>query len=102
MSKTRYIWWGYVKNMIRRYPARKDRPCAGNDLREREAVERAVRQTMRLDNGQDRLRVVELVFWQQTHTLEGAAMMVPCSERTARRWHTEFIRLVAREYGLLE
>ena len=23
MSKTRYKWWGYVKNMIREYPALK-------------------------------------------------------------------------------
>lgn len=88
--------------MIRQYPAREGKYIQGKALDERMAVQRAIDQTMKMDNGQDRLRVVDLVFFKQTHTLEGAALMVPCSERTARRWHTEFIKLVAKEYGLLD
>ena len=102
MSKPRYGWWGYVKWMIRQYPAREDRYIQGKALDERMAVQRAIDQTLELENGKERMQVIELVFFRQTHTLEGAAMMIPCSERTARRWHAEFIKLVAREYGLLE
>lgn len=102
MSKTRYRWWGYIKSIIRNYPALRERDCQGVTLREREAVRRALEQTERMEDGQGRLRVIEMVLLKQTHTLEGAALMVPCSERTARRWHTEFIKLVAKEFGLLE
>ena len=88
--------------MIRQYPSRQDRYCQGNALKERIAVQQAIDETDRMENGKERLQMVDLVFFRQTHTLEGAAMMIPCSERTARRWHTDFIKLVAKKYGVIE
>lgn len=70
--------------------------------REYEAVRRAIEVTERYANGRDRLAVIQLVLWDKSHTLAGAALMVPCSEVTAWRWHGEFIRLVAKNYGLLD
>lgn len=88
--------------MIRQYPAREGKYIQGKALDERMAVQRAIDQTMKMDNGQDRLRVVDLVFFKQTHTLEGAALMVPCSYDTAQKYHAQFIKLVAKNYGLLD
>lgn len=134
MSRPRYGWWGYVKDMIRRYPDLKReyadlhsqsvtpnytgmpggsgsgraveeiaiRELPSNSQREFEAVRRAIAATERMKNGRDRLRVVDLVFWKQTHTLEGAALMVPCHYNTARKYHADFIMLVASSYGLLD
>ena len=102
MSNPRYGWWGYVKWIIRQYPARVGKYIQGKTLEEQVAVQKAIDQTLLLENGKERMQVIELVFFRQTHTLEGAAQIVPCSDRTARRWHTDFIKLVAREYGLLE
>ena len=102
MSKPRYDWWGYIKAVIRRYPELKGREVSGIALREKEAVEAAIAATERMQNGRDRLDVVDMVFWKKTHTLSGAALMVPCSERTARRWHTEFIKEVAKSFGLMD
>lgn len=70
--------------------------------REFEAVRKAIETTERYANGLDRLRVINLVLWKQTHTIEGAALRIPCSWRTAAQWHGEFIRLVARYYGLMD
>lgn len=75
-------------------------PCTSQ--REYEAVRRAIETTERYRNGRDRLKVVRLVLWDRSHTLEGAALMVPCGAATAWRWHAEFIRLVASNYGLLD
>lgn len=102
MSKPRYDWWGYVKAIIRRYNPNDTGELTGVALRENEAVRAAVEQTERYPNGQERLAVIEMVFWKKTHTLEGAALMVPCSIRTAQEWHRQFIRLVARNFGLLD
>lgn len=99
MSKPRYGWWGYVKWMIRQYPARQDRYCQGSTLKERQAVQQAIDETENMENGKERLQVIELVFFRQTHTLEGAALMVPCHYKTAQKWHNDFIRLVASKYG---
>ena len=70
--------------------------------REYEAVRMAIVATERMKSSRDRLKVIDLVFWKRSHTLEGAALMVPCSISTAWRWHGDFIRLVARCYGLLD
>ena len=102
MSKPRYRWWGYIKSIIRNYPALEGRYCQGTSLKERMAVQRSTEQTERMENGKERLQVVDLVFFKQTHTLEGAAMMVPCHYETARHWHSDFIKLVAQNFGLLE
>lgn len=102
MSKPRYSWWGYIKAVIRRYPSLRDTGVSGVALREKEAVRAAVEATEQLDSGADRLLVVDLVFWSRTHTLEGAAMQVHVSLRTAQEYHRQFIRLVARNIGLLD
>lgn len=87
--------------MIRAYPTLEEKLCQGTEVREREAVCRAKEATCALADGKDRLRLVEMVFFKQTHTLDGAAQEIPCSLRTARRWHRDFIRQVAKEFGLL-
>lgn len=78
------------------------RELPGIHQREYEAVRRAIAATERYPNGRSRLKVVKLVLWDRSHTLEGAALAVPCSIATAKRWHGEFITLVASYYGLLD
>ena len=69
--------------------------------RELEAVRQAIEETRTLPNGEERLEMVRLVFWKKTHTLDWAAMKCHVSYATARRWHGEFIKNVARGFGLL-
>ena len=134
MSKPRYRWWGYIKAVIRAYPALCEKlndlqgvsinasssgmPRGGNTRRgteesamrelpqieqkEYEAVKKAIGATERYANGGERLEVIRLVFWERTHTIEGAAIRVPISRATAWRYHGDFIRLVAKYYGLME
>lgn len=134
MSRTRYDWWGYVKGMIRRYPALRAeyadlhsqsvtpgyggvsggggpgraveevilRELPTTRQREYEAVRRAIAVTEHMRSSRDRLKIIDLVFWKRTHTLEGAALTIPCSYRTARRYHEAFIEEVAKGYGLMD
>lgn len=102
MSRPKNPWWGYVKNMIRLYPKRNPEKLSGVPLREYEAVRKAVESTRKKPDGEDRMKVVELVLFKGTHLVPGAALKVPCSERTAKQWHGDFIREVAKNYGLLE
>ena len=68
--------------------------------KEYDAVTKAIELTQRLPSGETRLAFVDLVFWKQTHKVESAALKLYISESTARRYHTEFIRLVGFCYGL--
>jgi hypothetical protein len=55
-----------------------------------------------MQNGDLRLKIIDLVFWKQTHTVDGAAMKTGYSVDRGKQIHGEFIRLVAKCYGLLE
>ena len=45
-------------------------------------------------NGQERMRMIKLVYFQRTHTLEGAAMECNYSDRTIKRWNMEILTAV--------
>lgn len=95
MSRPRYPWWGYVREILRRYPNR-------TTAAETAAVEYAITQTEHMVDGQSRLSVIQMVFFQKTHTLQGAALEVPCGYETAKRWQQSFLLLVAQKRGLLD
>ena len=87
--------------MIRRYPGRKDRELYGAALAEQEAVQKAINDTKRKVDGEDRMRLISLVYWKNCK-IPAAALRVPCSERTALRWNGDFVRLVAKKRGLTD
>lgn len=134
MSKPRYKWWGYVKAVIRAYPAhyaaltaRRDQKItpaySGNghaseanrstegvvlrelkpeDMREYTAVENAILHTRVVwPDAEERLRLITLVFFRRTHSLQSAAYACNVSYSTAKRWHNNFVVTVASYLGLI-
>ncbi len=95
MSKPRYIWWGYVKALIR---------AAGNPRSRKygylSEAEIAAFQSVWESTDQERQRLIAMVLIRQSHTIPGAALKLHISERTAQRWHAEFICAVAQRLGL--
>jgi len=89
-------------NVSRTTEAAAIRELPTNSQREYEAVRMAIEATEHYRDSRDRLEVIKLVLWDRSHTLEGAALQIPCSWITAARWHGDFIRLVAKNYGLLD
>ena len=69
--------------------------------REMEAVRLALEYTRQLPHGEERLKMIRMVFWAKTHTVCGAALKLEIAEITAVRWHGTFIRTVAAYFGLL-
>ena len=102
MSKKHYDWWGYVKSIIRAYPGGKSSELSGVALRSHEAVKKAVDDTMMMADGANRLKVISMVHWERTRTLEGAALSIPCDRATAARWQRRFFEEVARNRDLLD
>lgn len=93
--RQRYIGWGYAKGLIREYGVHIKSPHKSRlkPYQER-AIQQAVEHTKTLVDGAERLKLIDLVFWKQTHSLQGACLVCYVSERTGRQWHTDFIRLV--------
>lgn len=65
-----------------------------------DAVTKAIAQTKLRKNGIERLKLIDMVFWKQSHTLEGAAYALNYSDRSARQFHRDFLRLVGFNRGL--
>lgn len=104
MNRQHYGWWNYVRHMIRQHSERISRILRGPKLSEIErseynAVQSAIEQTERMTDGEKRLSVIGRVLMHRTHTISGAAILVPRSERTAQRWCSEFIKLVAKNFS---
>lgn len=68
--------------------------------KEYDAVTEAIERTKRMRSGKERLAVVNMVLWRGTHNIDGAALQLYISEITAKRYHSDFIRLVGFCYGL--
>lgn len=72
------------------------------EQKEYEAVRQAIQATKHLSNGNERLRIMDMVYWKQSHSLSGAAQVVGYSYDRAKQLHREFVRLVAKYYGFLD
>lgn len=70
--------------------------------REYDAVSMAIDSTRRLPYGNDCLKMIELVYWKQTHTLAGAALVLNIHPQTGKNWNGDFIRRVGRNMGWLD
>ena len=82
--------------------------CVIHDLppkeqRKLDAIEGAIERTRRIhpEDAELRLKVVSLVYWKKSHTIEGAAMKIPCHRNVAGNWQGEFIKMVADELSLV-
>lgn len=102
MSRPHYSWWGHVKAIVRAYPGRCGRELYGVASRDQKGVEDAIAVTERMGNGESRLKLIRIVHWDRTHTVEGAMIAIPCSKTTAYRWQKDFFEIVARNRDMLD
>lgn len=101
MGKPVYRWWDYVRKIVRAYPdLQKSEPTNDDDIRDREAVAQAVADTMQRLDGAERVAMIRYVYWsRKQHRVKDAAPRMHISEATAKRWHGDFIKAVARNRG---
>lgn len=78
------------------------RELTGIEAVEYDTVRRAIENTGKLKNGAERQALIDMVFFKQSHSLEGAAMALFVSYQTAKRWHNDFILEAGKCYGLLD
>lgn len=69
------------------------------EQKEYEAISAAIWVTERYPNGKQRMDIIRLVYWKQSHTVVGAGEQVGYKETQAKEIHREFIRLVADYMG---
>lgn len=72
-----------------------------HDQLEYDAVRKAIALTQMDESGDLQLEVVKLTLWKNSHSIDGAAIKLHISPRTAKRYRWKFILCVGYTYGLL-
>lgn len=71
-------------------------------MREYEAVLKAVEAAGSVPgNGHLRVKLVEMVYFKRTHTMEGACQELHISYSTAKNYNNDFLCCIAKNFGLL-
>lgn len=74
-------------------------PC--QEQREYEAVRYAMEITKNRRDGELRLQLIKLMYYEG-YRLTDAAYKIHVSDRTALHWHGDFIRIVGYQLGLMD
>ena len=83
-------WKRKARKALRDYPKAKQR----GDPTITDAVDTALAMQKEYYNGDDRLRMVDMVYFRQTHTLVGASVECGYSIETVKKWNLEVITAV--------
>ena len=71
------------------------RQLSPGDQRALDAVSAAIQTTLsRHPDGKRRLQLIDLMYWRNSHYMQGAADLLYISYSTARRWNDSFVELV--------
>ena len=71
-----------------------------DDQADYDAVTQAIKNIMRMEDGEQRLALIRYVYWcEKEHKVKDAAPVLHVSEATAKRWHGDFVKYVAKFRG---
>ena len=65
------------------------------------AVKKVLARTKGQYRGEERLKLIDLVYIKRRYNVPGAAVQLHISEGTACNWNKEFVYSVAQEMGFL-
>lgn len=87
----------YIREVLRSYPEIQSKPVekrTSHEQRRVEIVNEVLDMVDRMPDAVSRRTLVELVYFKKSHTLEGAALQIPISRRTAVRWNARVMKLM--------
>lgn len=101
MSRPKYWWYDYVKKSIMHSVGTGTAPETLQESISDMAVKKVLARTKGQYRGEERLKMIDLVYKKRQHSVPGAAVQLHVSEGTARDWNREFVYAVAKEMGFL-
>lgn len=88
----------YMREILKNYPeiiGKSPTERTRNEQRRAEIVNRALDAVQHMPNAGSRRKVIELVYFEESYTLYGAALQIPVGERTAQRWNAELMDTIS-------
>lgn len=94
----------YMREILREYPRAKKKPPGDRTDKENslvDIVDRTLSEIERMRDGRHRVELIRLTYFDRSHTLYGAAMTIPVSERQAKKWNNVLMMVMAEKMQLL-
>lgn len=94
----------YMREILKEYPKAKKKPPEERTDKENrlvDIVERTLSEIERMKDGRHRVELIRLTYFDHSHTLYGAAMTIPISERQAKKWNNALMMVMAEKMQLL-
>ena len=94
----------YMREILREYPRAKKKPPGDRTDKENrlvDIVDRTLAEIERMRDGRHRVEIIRLTYFDRSHTLYGAAMTIPVSERQAKKWNNVLMMVMAEKMQLL-
>lgn len=95
--RPKHYWYGIVKKQISMN--KKADKTKLQTLIIETAIQEANKETLKLPNGELRLRAVNDILIAQRHNYEGVAYELNYSEKTIKNWINSYVNLVGRKAG---
>lgn len=100
MSRPKYWWYSNVVRALRQYKKGLRENSIQNVLSHM-AIEEALEECQYKENGQERLKIITMLYINSSHNVSGVAMACYLSESTVKRYAKEFVYDVARRMGYM-
>lgn len=93
----------YMKGILRSYPKIKAKPLGKrtrNEQRRFEIVSAVLDTVDHMEYARDKRKFIDMVYFKQSHNIEGAALRIPVGKRTTERWNAQIMSVVEEIMGL--
>lgn len=97
MSRPRYYWYNIVKGLIKKSKSIKEISLQSTILNT--AMIQAEKETLKLPNGELRMKAVRSLLIDQNSTIERVCDEVNYQERTVQGWISSYVNLVGKKAG---
>lgn len=97
MSKPKHYWYGIVKKMIMTKEIREGNTKQGHIIQK--AMHKATQETLKLNNGRERMQAVEAILIKQTDSYESYALKASYDRYTIVKWVNSYINMVGSHAG---
>lgn len=89
----------YMKGILRSYPKIRVKPPekrTRSEQRRVEIVESVLEMVDQMPDARNKRKIIEIVYFNKSYTLQGAALQIPVGERTAQRWNAQVMDAVEK------
>lgn len=87
----------YIREVLRDYPKickKIPEKRTRNEQRRFEVVNAVLDMVDHMEDARDKRKFIDMVYFRQSHNIQGAALCIPVGKRTAERWNSQILGAV--------